>query len=154
MRKLIVLSAIGLFLFSCGGAKGHKEYGTDYQVVQSEIQIQGKNKQLNELRLNKVANASFGIDALRQAFGSPDQLGPGPYQEDLKQFVWKDRKMSNGESYTVLASGSDGSAGKFASVMVLDQNNMDALDPAHKDRDYLMGQLVKMVDGYQPPETE
>ena len=154
MRKLIALCVLGLLLHGCGGAKGHSEYGKDYEVVQASLQVQGQSKQLNELRLYKVENSSYGIDALRQAFGSPDQLGPGSYQENLKQFVWKDRKMGNGESYTVLASGSDGGAGKFASVMVLDKNNMDALDPAHKDRDYLMGQVVKMVDGYEPPESE
>ena len=159
MRKLIALSVLGLFLIACGGskktaAKGHQEYGKDYEVVQAQLQIQGQTKQLNELRLYKVAAADYGINALRQTLGSPDQLGPGSYQEDLKQFVWKDRKLGNGESYTVLASGSNSGAAKFASIMVLDKNNMDALDPAHKDRDYLMGQVVKMVDGYQPPESK
>jgi|GEM_PF-6302357 len=154
MRKLLLLSALGLFLFSCGGAKGHKEYGKDYDVVQASLQVQGKTKQLSELRLYKVETPSLGIDALRQAFGSPDQLGPGPYQENLKQFVWKDRELGNGNKYSVLASGSDGGAGKFASIMVLDENGVDALDPSHKDRDYLMSKMVKMVDGYQPPEAE
>ena len=96
----------------CGGEKNKKQkdeskqaYGNDYEVVMTTYKGGSTTMDLNELRLYKAKDPMLGIEVIKQALGGPNQLGPGPYQEDMKRYVWSDRELPNGNSYTFMSTG-------------------------------------------------
>jgi len=132
MKRILLLILLTL-LYSCKSSSfsnTSKKASQGFEVIAVPILSENDTVISNELRFYQITSALNGMQLMYDEFGKWDMKLDGRYQHNVPQLVWHNISLPNSSKiYTIAASGAETKNTYFASIAVLDSNNMDSLKP-------------------------
>ena len=159
-NKLFILCFLSLFLTSCGinhkKNEGNKRCPVMLQsgkfkrvlVEQHVILVEGDSIKFNEMKFECTNSAFTTQKIMYDNFGMWDKA---TFVEDsnIPILIWKDTNLfSNGQLFTVMATGDENFETIYGSVIILDKEKNDFLDSntASEEVSEYFEKLIKKID--------
>jgi len=118
----------------------------EFEVVQVPIVNQNDTIILNELRFYRISSAVNFMQLFYDEYGKWDLVIDGRYQSNVPQLIWKDIKLTDDhETYTISTCGTETHTKYFASVVVLNKEDIDCLSLEYPKRQIIIDFLVSKM---------
>jgi len=139
-----------LFLIGCSSYKT-SQYSylnhQKYKLVTVPFEFKKDTLSVTEIRFYKIRSAKNTQQILYDKFGKWNQRTLSKYGNRMNQLVWINKSLlKDNNQFTIFADGVETNTDYYASVIVLDANFKDCINPSHPLSELLIKKLTKMME--------
>lgn len=156
MIRILILA--GLLLCACKSSSTlyqEQAYYNSYEIVELSKNKYGERGGLYELRINNPKSANDGSVLLLQLTKRWSKRNPGKYQKNINEYEWEGVQLNELlKELTIITDGTETPRDYYTSIIVLDVNNEDCLNPNYKNREMVIKTVIDKLKEMKPEMSD